>query len=441
MTQSGQKGSGRIGPLLLATLVACCLTLAGAAQAVTVPGLYTVDVGIEDSSDDDLQKGYAEGLREVMVRVSGSRDVLEIEGVGEVLERAESFLQSYEVTRKDGANRLEMTFGAVGVNRALASIEASVWGANRPLTLAWVAVEDRGSRHLLTSPSAGDTADSWRGSFRSAANEPGLPVAFPPRRFADDREVLSDLWGQFNNRLVQASDGLNHDALALVRVRREGNGWRASWSMQGPAMNQEEVSVSADSQWRLAEAVVDRWTEAYASRYAVAAGEVGESPKVNLVLEGVSTLADYGGVVKALNGFTPVNSVDARRVRGERLTIQVSFDGELEQLKQYVALDPRFVAIEQPEPEASSDDTAARSGNAGGGQGRESVTNDSAQGNGQVSSDSDGKANDNALAYQPLVVGDEQDAEQAFESLYQVLYYRWQPAGAVASPAESDRDG
>jgi hypothetical protein len=43
----------------------------------------------------------------------------------------------------------------------------------------------------------------------------------------------------------------------------------------------------------------------------------------------------------------------------------------------------------------------------------------------------------NALEYQPQVAGDEQDAEQAFESLYQVLYYRWQPAG----PVESGSDG
>ncbi|GHD53096.1 hypothetical protein SAMN05216429_11438 [Marinobacter persicus] len=413
-----------IGPSLLATVLACCLTLAGTANAVTVSGLYTVDVSVESSNQDDLQEGYARGLQEVMVRVSGSRDVLDLEGVDDLLERAESFLQSYEVTREDGGNRLQMTFGAVGVNRAMASVEAPVWGANRPLTLAWVAVEDRGSRHLLTSTPTGETADSWLGSFRSAATERGLPVAFPPRRFADDRELLSDLWGQFNNRIVRASDGQAHDALALVRIRRDGSGWRASWTIEGPAVEREEMSVTADSQWRLAEAVINHWTEGYASRYAVDASDVDESPKVDLVLEGVSTLADYGGVVKALKSFTPVTYVAARRVRGDRLTIQVSFDGELDQLKQYVALDPRFVSVEQPPSRVSAEGGAGPENGSG-----------AANTSGTASSGQDGIGD--ALAYQPLVAGDEQDAEQAFESLYPVLYYRWQPAG----PVESDSDG
>ena len=117
MTQSGQKGRMGIGPSLLATVLACCLTLAGTANAVTVSGLYTVDVSVESSNQDDLQEGYARGLQEVMVRVSGSRDVLDLEGVDDLLERAESFLQSYEVTREDGGNRLQMTFGPWRLSR------------------------------------------------------------------------------------------------------------------------------------------------------------------------------------------------------------------------------------------------------------------------------------------------------------------------------------
>ncbi len=428
MTESGRKGIGSfIGPALQAVVVVCCLLLAGTAQAVTVSGLYSVDVPVEGADAEELQAGYAEGLRQVMVRVSGSRDVLDLEGVDGVLEKAETLLQSYELTRDQGQDRLQMTFGAVGVNKALASIDAPVWGANRPLTLAWVAVEERGSRDLITSPA--NAASSWRETLISAAAERGLPVAFPPRTFADNREVLSDLWGQFTGRIREVSEGQPRDALALVRIRRSGGEWRADWTFDGTAMDNRERSISAGSQSGLAEALVNQWAEGYASRYAVAAHEVGESPKVDIVLEGVSTLSDYVGVTKALESFTPVNSVGASRVRGERLTVQVAFTGELEQLKQYVALDPRFVAMEQPsepaEQPAQSDDNQV-SGDVG------TPVQDVPEAEKPESSDAD-----NPLAYEPLGIGDEEDAEQAFESLYQVLYYRWQPASMIGS----DTDG
>ncbi|MDX5388252.1 MAG: DUF2066 domain-containing protein, partial [Marinobacter sp.] len=149
-------------------------------------GLYNIEVAVDGTGPNDLQAGYAEGLRRVMVRVSGTRDVLQLEGVDDVLKDAESLLLSYQVRRERGESRLQMSFGAVGVNRALASINAPVWGANRPLTLVWAAIEDRGERKLLTAAAddgaQGDSAVAdWRRAFQAAAEERGLPLAFPPQ--------------------------------------------------------------------------------------------------------------------------------------------------------------------------------------------------------------------------------------------------------------------
>lgn len=410
---------------LVAAAASLLLTLAGPAAAVTVSGLYNVDVAVDGTGADDLQAGYAEGLRRVMVRVSGSRDVLELDGIDEVLANAESLLLAYQVRRNDGESRMQMSFGAVGVNRALASISAPVWGANRPLTLAWVAVEDRGDRQLVVAASDesgredGATA-GWRQHFLAAADERGLPVAFPPQSVQGDRALLSDLWGQFTGRIREASADMSHDAIALMRVSRSGGQWRAGWVFEGMSMGSAEQSVTADNPAELARAVVGRWADAYASRYAVAAGEVGDSPRVDIVLEGVSSLADYGQIGKALSGFTPVVSVGASRVRNERLTVQVTFTGELDQLRQYIALDPRFVVMEGL-PEEREPVRAAP----------EIEPQLNAQPVAEPAQADDQNPETPLFQYQPLQDGDEQDAEQAFESLYQVLYYRWQPAPVV----------
>ncbi len=378
MTESRQKYySFR---LVLATMLVGLMAMAAPASAVPVTGLYNADVPVESSSAAALQQGYAEGLRQVMVRVSGSRNVLQLDGIDKVLAEAESLLQGYQVGSEAGQSRLRMGFGAVGVNRALASLGAPVWGANRPLTLAWVAVEDRGNRSLLTRTGAG--AD-WRNAFLAAATVRGLPIEFPSENLSENRALMSDLWGQFVGRIEKASEDVSYDVLALVRVSRSGGQWRAGWVVDGMGMDAAERSVTAASPEDLAQAIVDQWAEQYASRYAVAAGEVGDSPKVDVVFEGVSTLADYGRINKVLEGLTPVVSVSATRIRGERLTARIAFTGELEQLKEYIALDPRFVPAEGSPAEAQS--------------------------------------------------ADELDAEQAFESLYQVLNYRWQPAPVVRS--------
>ncbi|MBB5322784.1 DUF2066 domain-containing protein [Marinobacter oulmenensis] len=416
--------------LIGATLFAI-MTVVAPAQAVTVSGLYDASVAIGGTAGDDLQAGYEEGLRRVMVRVSGTAEVLGMDGIEGVLDEAESLLLSYQVRSANGGNRLEMSFGAVGVNRALASIEAPVWGANRPLTLAWVAVQERGGRYLLTEAGASERASQWQRAFKWAAASRGLPVAFPPEQVASDRGLLSDLWGQFTGRIRDASETISYGALAMVRVRRSGDQWRADWTHDGMGEARADDSVTASSPAELADAVISRWAEGYASRYAVSAGDVGESPKVDIVLDGVSSLADYGKVGDALENLTPVESVHPLRVRGSRLTVQVTFSGELGQLKEYIALDPRFVVMEAPVTEAAKtpDNGPAQQVGAQG--------NDAPAAPEPAESQSGGTdagsepASESPVAYEPIVEGDEADAEQAFESLYQVLHYRWQPSGRV----------
>ncbi|WP_296936117.1 DUF2066 domain-containing protein [uncultured Marinobacter sp.] len=441
MSVSGRKPAHRSvsGAWFFALFTFLLVGFSAQAAAVTVSGLYSAKVPVEGSSPAQLAQGYADGLSQVLVRVSGTRDVLAMEGVETLLSDAESLLLSYQVARDEsGQSVLSMSFGAVGVNRALASIDAPVWGANRPLTLAWIAAEDRGSRTLVTRPDEGggqEGAGTWRAAFDEAARKRGLPVALPPSDFAAERELLSDIWGQFIGRVKSASEDLDHDVLALVRVSRAGGQWRAGWVFDGMAMNAGEESVTAQTPEALAEAMINRWAELYASRYAVAASEVGDSPQVDIVLRGVTSLEDYARANKVLEGLTPVVSVGAHRVRNEQLTLRVAFSGELDQLREYIALDPRFVPMEadvpaEPsntppittDPEASS---AADAANA--------PETEEAQPAGSEQQTSEEEPEQTSLfTYQPVPV-DEEEAREAFESLYQVLYYRWQPSSVIGS--------
>ncbi|MBK1852646.1 DUF2066 domain-containing protein [Marinobacter sp. 1-4A] len=421
--------------------VFCTLILAftpTSATAVTVSGLYSVEVPVSGSGQAALAQGYADGLARVFVRISGTREVLALDGVDALLADAESLLLSYQILRgASGESRLSMAFGAVGVNRALASVNAPVWGANRPLTLAWVAVEDRGVRTLVTGAGE-DQANAaetgvWSAAFARAAQERGLPVALPPAGFSGNRELLSDIWGQFTGRVRKASEGVEHDVLALVRVNRSGNQWRAGWVFEGAKLNSSEESVSADTREALAEALVNRWAELYANRYAVAAGEVGELPQVEIVLRGVKTVTDYGKATQVLEGLTPVENVGASRVKGEQLTLRVGFSGELDQLREYIALDSRFVPVEggsqesqaaRPSPLPSSAAASAKPTQLDSNENQQEAIPE-----GELEKES---SEQTMFSYQPSPV-DEEEAEQAFESLYQVLYYRWQPVPAIGN--------
>ncbi|HKK57580.1 DUF2066 domain-containing protein [Marinobacter sp.] len=402
------------------------LALALPVSAVTVPGLYSVEVPVETSQPEDLAEGYSAGLSRVFVRVSGSQKVLQKEGVQELLDNAESLLQSYQFLRsEDDGNRLRMAFGAVGVNRALASVDAPVWGANRPLTLAWIAVESAGSRDLLHRQEDPEASSLWLDAFTEAAADRGLPLALPPASYADRRELMSDIWGQFTGNVRAASENLSHDLIAMVRVSRSGSEWRAGWVFDGMGLEGPEQSLTADDPRQLAAAVVGRWTDAFAERYAVAGSDVGESPQVDIVLHGIDGVEAYGQANRVLKNLSPVENAGATATRDSRVTLRVTFSGEIEQLKRYIALDPRLVPLSEAEVSnlPAAEDAADSN--------QDESTESSAPAPFIMSPlDNTAPDIDSLFAYDDLLA-EEEEADKAFESLYQVLHYRWQPASVI----------
>lgn len=408
--------------------------------AVTVDGLYTVMVPVASSAPDDLKQGYQEGLKQVLARVSGQGDLVEQGNLEELLARAESLVQSYQFLRaaEDGqANQLRMTFGAVGVNQALASIDVPVWGANRPLTLAWIAVEEPGGRKLLVRPEVSDQTtsggdDTWRQAFEQAAIDRGLPMVLPPAEKARDGRLLSEVWGQFMGSINDASGAIDHNLLAVVKVNRTGGVWQAAWRLEGEGIETSEQAVTGDTPAAVARQVIGAWADRLAARYAVSAGDISDSARVDIVVEPVDSITDYAQVIAALEKMTPVLAVSPVRASAERMTLKVSFSGELSQLRQYIALDPRFAEWGGPVESTSSGRPA---GDQSGAAIPLAVTPPpSGADEGvllpQAAGDADGL--DQLFQYRPLELAAEEQ-EQAFESLYQTLRYRWRGGPVIES--------
>ncbi|MGP4844244.1 DUF2066 domain-containing protein [Marinobacter sp. 1Y8] len=422
------------------------------AHAVSVDGLYRTQVAVGGSSDSEQKAAYAEGLRRVLLRVSGSREVLNSDQIGGLLANAESFLQAYQYRRVNGgSDQLLMTFGSVGVNQALANMQVPVWGANRPLTLAWIAVDSGRDRHILTAPDAG-AGDSdrarWSAAFASASSDRGLPLSLPPSTSGDDRALLSEIRGNFMDSLKSASTDYPHNLMTVVNVTRRGGGWEASWQLEGAAFTESGTETGAASPEVLANAVVGAWADLLAARYSVDAGKISDAQRVDLVIENVASVEAYGALKRSLESMTPVVSAGPVRVTDKVSTWRVAFSGELSVLKEYIALDTRFKAVEggttqvSPAQPSKATGTAARDAQSSPDSqrapaGASSADAQNAVGDSATSNDGSAVNSEAAptLQYQPLEVDGEVsgsvNSEETFESLYPVLRYRWQGKGGA----------
>ncbi|MDQ7050537.1 MAG: DUF2066 domain-containing protein [Enterobacterales bacterium] len=91
--------------IALYTLVALLLLLSTAVRAVEVKDLYLVKWPVAEQSKSARWKAALAGFKEVLVRKSGSEDILRNELVQQSYSKVTSYLQKFEYTRNDDPNQ------------------------------------------------------------------------------------------------------------------------------------------------------------------------------------------------------------------------------------------------------------------------------------------------------------------------------------------------
>jgi hypothetical protein len=427
--------------------------LAGRVHAVTVNGLYDAVVAVPDTSEAERSPALSRALEKVLVRASGSPRVLQREGIRDVLANAGSLVQAYRYQRAPGEGdaegelQLAVSFGAVGVTRALAGIGAPVWGANRPAVLAWVAVQSRSGRTLATA-----SADSeWGAIMERAAQDKGIPLVLPEYDEVDRAVLgLSDIWGLFMAPIERASERYRSDLLGVARISETNGGYVARWALRGGGVGLDG-EVRGESPAAVADAITAAWAEALAERYAVAPGADQTLQVVDVVISAVRNLEAYAEIRQSLAAMEPVSGAAPVRVVGDTLRIRLAFNGELELLREHLALERRLVSRQATDQEAPGPDNWPQPDGAPHTAAPVPEMTSGGQSADEGTSSLDPTIQPIPAPGEPVTaVGDAiprltDKEEEDFKSLYPVLYFKWtgsddrgQPSGRLLSGSASE---
>ncbi len=301
------------------------------ARAEVVPGLYAATIPVPDQERDTRTRALTDALREVLMRVSG-RDLLTLmePGVEMALALPTRHVQRYRYETRDidGQRRLvlQVDFDPQAVNKVLRESGLPVWGRNRPGVLAWVAVDDRRGRKLLT----GDSPANLREPIMAEAARRGLPLRLPLYDLTDRaRLTVADVWGNFEDRILDASQRYQPRAVLVGRVYKTGrHRWRSRWTLynEGRRDDWEGEGISLASAFGRG---IAGSTMLLAERYAQAV-EVGQPGVVRVRVLGIPGLAEYTRAIRYLAGLDGVTRAAPEAVRPDSVLFSlVTRNGQL----------------------------------------------------------------------------------------------------------------
>jgi uncharacterized protein len=292
------------------------------ADAARVAGLYEADVEMTAGREE----AFREALGEVLVRVTGRRDVTARAEVAPLLAAAADYAQQF---RQPAPGRLWVSFDGAALERELTRLNQPVWGAERPNVLLWIAVDaGGGQRFVVASGAEFEEEAAIRDMVAEAAARRGVPVMFPLMD-AEDRALASfpEVWGGFDDSILAASQRYGADAVVVGRLAAEDVG-HGRWTMFGADVSDRWSAGVTDA--------IDRIADGFAARFAVVSS--GENRTVRLAVSGVQSVEDYGRINRFLAGLTAVQTLGVETVEGDQVVFRVSLRGEAAMLDEAVRL-------------------------------------------------------------------------------------------------------
>lgn len=296
-------------------------------QAVVVKDLYEALVPVNTQGREERKTAMTTGLVEVLTRVSG-KTLMVSENPEDPLTMAlqdpTRYTRQFRYRRnKHSASKLDLwiKYDEKAVNDLLQANGLAVWGHTRPPTLAWLVVTENGRRKLLSN------SDSHvvKSALKWFANKRGLPLSFPLMDLTDRGNIsISDIWGNFEERILQASQRYNAEAVIVGRLYKgASNQWSARWSLYHQGRRQDFDVDGEQNLSAVVAPVIAQTAEDLAQQFAtVKTEEVNED--VTIKIAGVDSLSEFTHVIKYLKSLSAVSEVDPVMVGGDAATFKLT---------------------------------------------------------------------------------------------------------------------
>jgi hypothetical protein len=309
-------------------------------SAAAAASLFEAEVVVSSQSPAERSSAFQAALTEVLVRVAGRNNVLDTEPARALLADPGKLVQQYRYfTRPDSQPpvlRLWVRFDEASIRQGLQQQGVSYWGQERPDTLVWLAVEDRGRRYVV----AADDDTEVRRQVELAARQRGVPIVFPLMDLEDQSQArFSDIWGGFFDNVLLASERYRPQAVLIGRLNRSASGgWSSRWNLQVGGEPRAWTDSRSDLA-QLSQQGIDTTADILAAQFAVAGGTGGSSNnRVTIEIRGVDSLADYARIDAYLKTLTSVADLQLTQVSDSTLQYALRLNGSLQDLTRTVSI-------------------------------------------------------------------------------------------------------
>lgn len=332
VARTARMASVNVAKPLMVTGLLVMSMLSLSAYAERSVALYSYKELVVDQSASLRQRVVSEGLASTLIKVTGKEETLDHPLIKEALTQPSRYLTQYgyESTNETltilgsnrQASRLSLEFSESAVQALLTNAQLAVWPSLRPEVLVWVVNDERG-KQLLGSEAAQVIA------LKASAETRALPVSMPLLDLTD-RKALSAarIWVMDEDAIKAASARYDVDGILAGRFTTSSAG---VWQGQFIFIHNSDrfyFNGQGSSSQEVANQVIDQVTDYLAGIEGVIIKGEADAPTMQIVVNNITGFAQYADLLQYLDSVSTIVSTVVTDVDGERLTLQLSYNGQ-----------------------------------------------------------------------------------------------------------------
>ena len=333
--------------------------------AAEVEGLYEAEVAVEGQNADQRRSAIREAFNQVLIKVSGSREVMSHAGLRQIQSKASRYVQQYRyriverplveeaepletVIEEPLDNNAEITtneilteqqrllwvhFDAAAVNNLLHKKGVPVWGSARPSVVIWLSQERRGERFMLQP----EMLPEMVAAIDEHAAQRGLSIMLPMMDMEDHIGLpVSALWGGFSEVIQQASRRYEADAVVTGQlVATATNSWQVEWSLYQDDVVEQWLGAEGEVNDVVTQGI-EQLSDHLAKRYTQAANN--NLSQLQVTVTEINDLASYAKVSQYFESLAMVEQALLQAIDLNQGEFQLTVRGGAEALNQGIKL-------------------------------------------------------------------------------------------------------
>ena len=313
-------------------------------NAEEVENLYVSLVPVADQSAESKERGISDALKNVLVKLTGNGDVLQLSRLATIFDNASAYIDALSfqdlpitnnLTSQDSAAQkvgLRVSFSRSAIDELIRNNQLPVLPSKRPKLLVWVVLDDvTTGREFLGQDASSLDADNNLGAevlaeLSNIMTERGIPYMLPTFDLEDQLALpIDSAWNLRADEIQSASQRYSADGWVALRFYRTSIGEvRGAWVYQ--AAGQRQIGdFNTENDELFVTSVVNNILNSLTRSFSYIPR--GDTNSLLVEIAGINSYNDYQRVNEQFKKLEIVSSFDLFSTKESQITFSVAAEG------------------------------------------------------------------------------------------------------------------